>query len=548
MNNINKNKKTPLRKVTIMTIGSRGDIQPFVAIGVALKRAGYAVRVMTAPSETHALLLNDFGLEHVPHGIDVDRFLREDEEARKSMETGDTLKFFKCVNRSMDGDLSSVCKPFYDEFVANGGEHRPDLLLVSFNNRFWGLYAKHIFNIPAIEIKLHHWVFDDPTRAPMGMPTLPLGMHKLIQTKLIVPQIYKMLQKQFKCITDIIVSQEDTETLNNNKSSSAQGLDDFLLYDQFFESEVHHSPLLPMMICQSPRFKDILHPTLPSSKIYRFVGPAIINKIDQIGGDAQSFGKDSEREKLQEFIALDVERKPVYMGWGSMIRKSTQEMAIFAVEALMMSNKRGIVLGGSAGLSMKVLEDAVANGKATNHDDAKKIIDYASENVMFVDKAPHEWLFPQVSLTVHHGGAGTLNSALRAGVPTIVTPVFADQYDNSFAVQNLGVGVGFEQQLQKISAKELSKAIDAVTNDPAMATRAKEIGIEMRKECGCRAIVEEVERYWTEEVTTGKLSVDIADWKSATKEMKSGNKRKALHSRVVLVCALAAAILAYLIK
>ena len=108
--------------------------------------------------------------------------------------------------------------------------------------------------------------------------------------------------------------------------------------------------------------------------------------------------------------------------------------------------------------------------------------------------------------------------------------------------------MGFEQQLQKINAKELSKAIDAVTNDPAMATRAKEIGVEMRKECGCRAIVEEVERYWTEEVTTGKLSVDITDWKSTTKEMKSGNKRKALHSRVVLGCALATAILAYLIK
>jgi len=375
MSNINTNKKPPLRKVTIMTIGSRGDIQPFVAIGVALKRAGYAVRVMTAPSDTHAMLLNDFGLEHVPHGIDVDRFMREDEGARKSMETGDTLNFFKCIARSMNDDLSSVCKPFYDEFVANGGEHRPDLLLVSFLNRFWGLYAKHVFNIPAIEIKLQHWVFDDPTRAPMGMPTLPLGMHRLIQTKLMVPQDYKMFQKQYKCIADIIVSQEATETLNNNKSSSTQCLDDFLLYDQFFESEVHHSPLLPMMICQSPYFKDVLHTTLPSSKMYRFVGPAIINKTDQIGGDAQSFGKDSERKKLQEFIASDVERKPVYMGWGSMIRKSTQEMVIFAVEALMMSNKRGIVLGGAAELSMKVLENAVAAGKVTNDDNAKPNFD-----------------------------------------------------------------------------------------------------------------------------------------------------------------------------
>ena len=137
-------------------------------------------------------------------------------------------------------------------------------------------------------------------------------------------------------------------------------------------------------------------------------------------------------------------------------------------------------------------------------------------------------------------------AALRAGVPTIVTPVFVDQYDNSFVVQKLRVGVGFEQQLQKIDAKDLSKAIDAVSNDPAMVMRAKKLGEEMRKECGCRAIVEEVEKYWIEDVTTGRFLADIRDWKSATKEMKSGNERNSLRNRVVLGSAWAVAIIAFL--
>lgn len=211
----------------------------------------------------------------------------------------------------------------------------------------------------------------------------------------------------------------------------------------------------------------------------------------------------------------------------------------------MMSNKRGIILGGSAGLIMEMLESA---GNSRNNDYFKQIIDYTKENVIFVDKAPHEWLFPQVSMTVHHGGAGTTNAALRAGVPTIVTPVFGDQYDNSFAVQKLGVGFGFEQQLQKISAQDLSKAIDTVTNDRAMALRAKEVGEQVRKECGCKAIIEEVERYWREDVTTGKLLTEIQDWKSATKEMKTRNERKTLQNRVVLGSALAVAIIGFLMK
>ncbi len=408
MSSINTSDKIPkLRKVTIMTTGSRGDIQPFVAIGIALKKAGYAVRVMTQPSETHATLLKDFGLEYVPFGIDVDTFMREDEEARKSMETGDTINFFKCIANSVENNTEATCQPFYDEFLANGGEHRPDLLLVSYLNRYFGLYAKHVLKIPTIEIKLQHWVFDDPTRAPMGMPTLPLGMHKFIQTKLMVPQDYNTFKKFEKCVADIIDSRKDAN-ISSWCEKEDMCLDDFLLYDQLLESEVNHSPLLPMLICQSPLFKDALHRTLPASSKLKFVGATVIESTDQIRKDAQSFGMDSDRKRIEAFIASDLSRKPVYMGWGSMIRKSTQEMAIFAVEALMMSNKRGIVLGGSAGLSMKVLEDAVAAGKV-NKDYGTKIMDYAKESVIFVDKAPHEWLFPKVSLTVHHGGAGTTN-------------------------------------------------------------------------------------------------------------------------------------------
>jgi len=546
-------KKPLLQKVTIMTTGSRGDIQPIVAIGIALKKAGYAVRVLTQPSETHAMLLNDFGLEHVPFGMDVDRFMREDEETRKSMETGDTLKFFKCIASSIENHTAEFCEPFYDELIGEGGVHRPDLLLVSYLNRYFGLYAKHVLKIPTIEIKFQHWVFDNPKRAPMGMPTLPMGMHKFIQTKLMVPQDYKNFLKFDKYILNIAVLRKTEDTEINNSGSgdcnefSIPCLDDFLLYEQLLESEVNHSPLLPTLICQSPLFKDILHPTLPSSQMLRFTGPVIIETTDQIGEGIQSFGNNNEIEKIKEFIASNV-RKPVYMGWGSMIRKSTQEMVIFAIEALMMSNQRGIILGGSAGLSLEVLEAAVVAGNAKNDGHGKKIIDYAKENVIFVNKASHEWLFPQVSMTVHHGGAGTLNAALRAGVPTIVTPVFGDQYDNSFAVQNLGVGVGFEQQLQKIDVKDLSKAINIVANDPTIAKRAKEVGEKMRNENGCSAIVKEVEKYWIENVTTGRLFVDIKDWKSATKQMKSSNDRKTQRNRILIGSALIVAGIAFFMK
>ena len=44
-----------------------------------------------------------------------------------------------------------------------------------------------------------------------------------------------------------------------------------------------------------------------------------------------------------------------------------------------------------------------------------------------IKEVPHDWLFPQVSAVVHHGGASTTAAVLRAGIPSVTVPFFADQ-------------------------------------------------------------------------------------------------------------------------
>jgi len=137
---------------------------------------------------------------------------------------------------------------------------------------------------------------------------------------------------------------------------------------------------------------------------------------------------------------------------------------------------------------------------------------------------------------------------LRAGVPTIVTPIFGDQYDHSFAVNALGVGIGFEQQLQKISVDNLSKAITTIANDPIITNRAKEVGEIVQSENGSNAIVEQVKKYWAEEVSTKSFYAEITDWKIITKEKKSSNDRRNLFQRVVFTAAIVVAGLSFLMK
>lgn len=161
-----------------------------------------------------------------------------------------------------------------------------------------------------------------------------------------IPAEYKNFKTYDKCIADVVGSREDAKTNKSfSENLSTPCIDNFLLYNQLFESEVNHSPLLPSFICQSPLFKKILHPTLPSSQ-KSTSSVRLSLKKDQINGDTRSLGNNSERKKIQEFNASNAEQKPVFIGWGSTIRKSTQGMVIFGVETLMMSNRRGIVLGG----------------------------------------------------------------------------------------------------------------------------------------------------------------------------------------------------------
>ncbi len=62
------------KMVTIVTVGSRGDVQPYVALGLGLKRAGYYVRI-AAPAAL-CDLITQYGLTALPiHAVDPQAFL-----------------------------------------------------------------------------------------------------------------------------------------------------------------------------------------------------------------------------------------------------------------------------------------------------------------------------------------------------------------------------------------------------------------------------------------------------------------------------------------
>ncbi|GGE95623.1 glycosyltransferase [Sphingomonas prati] len=92
-------------------------------------------------------------------------------------------------------------------------------------------------------------------------------------------------------------------------------------------------------------------------------------------------------------------------------------------------------------------------------------------NCLFVGYAAHSAVFPRASIVVHHGGAGTTGQALRAGRPQVIVPHFGDQHDNAARVVAAGLGRTIGRgQFDLARGKAV---IAGVLADRKMATRAE---------------------------------------------------------------------------
>lgn len=319
--------------------------------------------------------------------------------------------------------------------------------------------------------------------------------------------------------------------------------------------EHYKRPQVPIAALLSPEIGNILYSQDRISPMIRFVGTTVLENKQQLqlqqaaGGTTTAsasttthatdnkFGGDSVMKSINAFLKDDpplttTTRKQnppvVYLGWGSMVTVSPEYMVLWCLRAVRHAKLRAIICGGNAVLSLKVLEratkqSATKSNDADNDDDGSDLLEYAKTNVLFVPACPHEWLFPRVAATVHHGGAGTTTAALRSGNPTIVTPVFGDQYDFSYVVRELNAGIGFEKQLQHITWQELGDALTRVVSDKQMKMHASKLGTKLRSEDGANKTVDEMERFWKEFCVNGRY---IKEFPAENSNMEKNTRRR----------------------
>ena len=112
-------------------------------------------------------------------------------------------------------------------------------------------------------------------------------------------------------------------------------------------------------------------------------------------------------------------------------------------------------------------------------------------DVLLVDRAPHQLLFPRAAAVVHQGGAGTLAQALRAGRPMLVVPHAHDQPDNASRVARLGVASIVRPPSYR--APRVTHELERLLGDENYRARAAEVAAIVRSEGGADAAATEID-------------------------------------------------------
>ena len=407
-------------KICILTMGTRGDVQPFLALGQRLGDAGN--RIVVSASENLRPLVEECGLEYAFLNQDLIR-LMDRGETKQVLAGGGLATYLRKAPAMM-----KLVKPLMRKSLEEQWLAAKDADAIIFHPK--AVAGRHIaekLSIPCFKAT------PIPMLAPTGdfpHPLFPAWSPGRFYNRL----TYRFMPLMGLSLAGVI----------NQWRENILGLGPAPAWSDPLRD--HRGKSIPLLHCFSehicPRPQD--WPPLAVVTGYWFL-PA-----------PKSWRPDPA---LSGF--LDKGPPPVYVGFGSMPGLNPKALAQSIFKALRLTGLRGILARGWGGLEA----------------------DELPPEVFMLDSAPHDWLFPKTAAVVHHGGAGTTAAGLLAGKPSLVCPFFGDQPFWARRVHGLGLGPR-PIPGAKITAENMARALVRMVSDKAMAERARAMGRALQAEDG----------------------------------------------------------------
>ncbi len=363
-------------KIILTSIGTRGDMEPFLAIGEILKAHGH--HVICLFPEQFRPLAEDSGFEFISLGSKFIKLL-DSPEGRIAMGGGKfgikKLKaYIKLISIQSDANKEMIIKQ-----EACIEKQKPDRII-------------------------HH---------PKAIYPILWGIENKGKTTLIIPVPYMHYVKGHAHMV-----------FNKNYGTFINKLTYKLVNFGLIKSVTYSQKWLQNKDRTSTTKK--IHEALSKNNVIYTISPSLFKPPEYWKNNLKVLGF-HERNKtrhwtpsqdLQQFLKDN--SKIVCITFGSMINEHPKKNTELIIKTLERNKISAIITTGSGGLI--------------------KPKNYNNERILFVKKIPYDWLFPKMYAVIHHGGSGTTHMALKYGCANLIIPHFADQYVWNKIIHKKGTG------------------------------------------------------------------------------------------------------------
>ncbi|KAJ6546815.1 glycosyltransferase family 1 protein [Mycena capillaripes] len=433
-------KKYPSLNIVIMIVGSRGDVQPYVALGKLLLADGHRVRI--ASHETFRTFVNEAGLEFFDIGgnpQDLMSYMVKNPglmPGMTSLTNGDIGRKRKMLTEMINGcwlSCHSPCQETGRTFAADA--------IISNPPAFAHVHCAEALGIPLLLSFTMPW---SPTAA-FPHPLVNINSSNADNG---------LTNYLSYALADILTWQGIGDLVNNFRTRTL-GLEPLSLRSG---PSLVDRVKIPWTYCMSPAL-------VPKPDDWK-------NYIDVAGFYFLDLATNyTPPDVLAAFLATG--EPPVYIGFGSVVVDDAEAMTETIFEATAQAGVRALVSAGWGGLGGKSIPS----------------------HIFILGNVPHDWLFDKdrVSAVVHHGGAGTTAVGLAKGRPTLVVPFFGDQLFWGQMIHKAGAGPEPIPH-KKLNIENLRDALKVAVS-PAAKNAAKRMAEQINREDGVRRGVDSFYRH-----------------------------------------------------
>lgn len=382
-------------RFTLLTIGSRGDVQPYIALGKALLKEGHKVKIVT-----HI----EFKEWIESYGIEFDIIAGDPSELMALMVSHPSISY------SFIKEAKAKFKSWIDDLLITSWKACQDTdVLIESPSSIGGIHIAEKLKIPYFRAFTMPWTRTRAYPHAFMVPDQRLGGAYNYMT-------HVAFENGYWRGTSYQVNKWRVETLGLQKTSLAN----------------MELACIPFLYNMSP---VVFPPSVDFPEWIKVTGYWFLNESSNYEPPKQ----------LLEFIkkAETDGKKLVYIGFGSIVVENPRELTQAVIDAVLDADVRCILNKGWS--------DRLGS---SNKNEVELVL---PDEVFNAGSIPHDWLFTKVHAAVHHGGSGTTGASLKFGLPTIIKPFFGDQKFYANRVEDLGCGVALKSLNSKELAKALKE-------------------------------------------------------------------------------------------